>query len=68
MIITNLFPVEWPLMAAQSGHSLELRDQAKPNYIAISIHMSSQVYSEWRAKLPSFRIELRTSIGASLRI
>jgi hypothetical protein len=30
--------------------------------------MSSQVYSEWRAKLRSFRIKLRTSIGASLRI
>jgi hypothetical protein len=58
---------ELPLLA-QSGHSLERRDQAKPNYIAISIHMSSQVYSEWRAKLPSFRIKLRTSIGASLRI
>jgi hypothetical protein len=40
----------------QSGHSLECRDQAKPNYIAISIHMRWQVYSEWRA------------IGASLRI
>src|SRR5713101_668378 len=33
----------------QSSHSLERRDQAKPNYIAISIHMSWQVYSEWRA-------------------
>jgi len=53
---------------AQSGHSLEHRDQTKPNYIAISLHMSSQVYSEWRAKLPSFRIKLRTPIGASLRI
>jgi hypothetical protein len=40
---------------AQSG---QRRDQAKPNYIAISIHMSSQVYPEWRAKLPSFRIKL----------
>ena len=44
-------------VSAQSGHSLERRDQAKPNYIAISIHMSSQVYSEWRAKLASFRIK-----------
>jgi hypothetical protein len=58
---------ERPLLA-RSGHSLERRDQAKPNYIAISIHMSSQVYPEWRAKLPSFRIKLRTPIGASLRI
>jgi hypothetical protein len=47
--------MERPLLA-QSGHSLERRDQAKPNYIAISIHTSWQVYSEWRA------------IGASLRI
>jgi hypothetical protein len=46
---------EGPVLA-QSGHSLERRDQAKPNCIAISIHMSWQVYSEWRA------------IGASLRI
>jgi hypothetical protein len=37
-------PIERPLLA-QSGHSVERRDQAKPNYIAISIHMSSQVYS-----------------------
>jgi hypothetical protein len=42
--------------AAFGGNSLERLGQAKPNYIAISIHMSSQVYSKWRA------------IGASLRI
>jgi hypothetical protein len=59
--------MERPLLT-QSGHSLERRDQAKPNYIAISMHMSSQVHSEWRTKLPSFRIKLRTSIGALLRI